>query len=127
MMSDFTPQERQNLINMYISQYNQTNLHIERLFNTLDDIRNNINNLIGNNAYLISTNLKNYAKEPSLNRKWNINTSVEASINFKSGSFRWSIAPQYRYQLLSSFKNKYPIKENLYDMGLKFGVIKTIR
>ena len=83
--------------------------------------------LIGNNAYLISTNLKNYAKEPSLNRKWNINTSVEASINFKSGSFRWSIAPQYRYQLLSSFKNKYPIKENLYDMGLKFGVIKTIR
>ena len=83
--------------------------------------------LIGNNAYLISTNLKNYAKEPSLNRKWNINTSIEASINFQSGSFRWSIAPQYRYQLLSSFKNKYPIKENLYDMGLKFGVIKTIR
>lgn len=49
MMSDFTTQERQNLINMYISQYNQTNLHIERLFDTLDDIRNNINNLISNN------------------------------------------------------------------------------
>lgn len=48
-MSDFTSQERQTLINMYISQYNQTNLHIERLFDTLDDIRNNINNLIGNN------------------------------------------------------------------------------
>jgi hypothetical protein len=48
-MSDFTHQERQTLINMYIAQYNQTNLHIERLFDTLDDIRNNINNLIGNN------------------------------------------------------------------------------
>lgn len=48
-MSDFTPEERQTHINMYIAQYNQTNLHIERLFNTLDDIRNNINNLIGNN------------------------------------------------------------------------------
>jgi len=83
--------------------------------------------LIGNNAYLISTNLKNYAKEPTLYRRWNINTAVEASVNFQSGSFRWSIAPQYRYQLLSSFKNKYPIKENLFDMGLKFGVIKTIR
>jgi len=83
--------------------------------------------LIGTNAYLISTDLKNYAKEPSLNRRWNINTAVEASVNFQSGSFRWSIAPQYRYQLLSSFKNKYPIKENLFDMGLKFGVIKTIR
>ena len=53
-MSDFTHQERQTLINMYISQYNQTNLHIERLFDTLDDIRNNINNLIGNN--MTSTN-----------------------------------------------------------------------
>lgn len=48
-MSDFSPQERQTLINMYVTQYNQTNLHIERLFDTLDDIRNNINNLIGNN------------------------------------------------------------------------------
>ena len=83
--------------------------------------------LIGNNAYLISTNLRNYAKEPSLNRRWNVNTAVEASVNFQSGSFRWSIAPQYRYQLLSSFKNKYPINEKLFDMGLKLGVIKTIR
>jgi hypothetical protein len=83
--------------------------------------------LIGNNAYLISTNLKNYAKEPTLSRRWNLNTAVEASLNFQSGSYRWSIAPQYRYQLLSSFKNKYPIKENLFDMGLKLGIIKTIR
>jgi hypothetical protein len=48
-MSEFSPQERQTLINMYIAQYNQTNLHIERLFDALDDIRNNINNLISNN------------------------------------------------------------------------------
>ena len=48
-MSEFSSQERQTLINMYVTQYNQTNLHIERLFDTLDDIRNNINNLIGNN------------------------------------------------------------------------------
>ena len=48
-MSDFSPQERQTLINMYNAQYNQTNLHIERLLDTLDDIRTNINNLIGNN------------------------------------------------------------------------------
>jgi hypothetical protein len=50
-MSDFniSPQERQRLVSMYVTQYNQTNAHITRLFNTLDDIRNNINNLIGNN------------------------------------------------------------------------------
>jgi hypothetical protein len=83
--------------------------------------------LIGNNAYLISTNLKNYAKQPNLNRRWNINTAVEANINFQSGSYRWSIGPQYRYQLMSSFKDKYPIKENLFDLGIKLGLIKTIR
>jgi hypothetical protein len=34
---------------MYVAQYNQTNLHIERLLDSLDDIRTNINNLVGNN------------------------------------------------------------------------------
>lgn len=77
-------------------------------------------------SYLISTNLKNYAKEPSLNRRWNINSAVEASLNITSGDFKWSIAPQYRYQLISSFKDKYPIKENLMDFGIKLGIVKTI-
>ena len=45
-MSNFSSQERQRLITMYVTQYNQTNLHITHLFNTLDDIRNNINTLI---------------------------------------------------------------------------------
>jgi hypothetical protein len=79
-----------------------------------------------NYSYLISTNLKNYAKEPSLNRRWNLNSTVEANINFKSGGFKWSIGPQFRYQLISSFKEKYPIRENLMDMGIKLGVIKTL-
>jgi hypothetical protein len=52
---------------------------------------------------------------------------MEASLNFNSGGFKWSIGPQYRYQLMSSFKNKYPIRENLMDFGIKLGVIKTIK
>lgn len=82
--------------------------------------------VFANYSYLISTNLKNYAKEPSLNRNLNINGAVEASLNITSGSFRWSIAPQYRYQMISSFKNRYPIRENLMDFGIKFGVTKSI-
>ncbi len=83
--------------------------------------------LITNHAYLISTNLKNYAQEPTLNRRWNLNSSIEASLNIQTGDFKWSLAPQYRYQLISSFKNKYPIKENLMDLGLKLSLIRTIR
>ena len=33
--------EQQRLINMYITQYNQTNEHIEQLLDMLDEIRNN--------------------------------------------------------------------------------------
>jgi hypothetical protein len=82
--------------------------------------------VFANYSYLLSSNLQNYAKEPSLNRNWNINGAVEASVNFENKGYRWSIAPQFRYQILSSFKDKYPVKENLMDMGIKVGIIKTI-
>lgn len=80
-----------------------------------------------NYSYLISTDLKHYAKEPSLNRRWNMNAGIEANLNMEKGGFKWSIAPQFRYQMLSSFKSKYPIKENLMDFGIKVGIIKTIK
>ena len=80
-----------------------------------------------NYSYLISTNLRNYAKEPSLNRNWNINSALEANLNFEKGDVKWSVGPQFRYQLFSSFKDKYPISENLMDFGIKVGVIKTIK
>ena len=81
--------------------------------------------ILNSSAYLISTNLKNYAKAPNLNRRWNINTGMEANINFQKGSYKWSVGPQFRYQLLHSFTDKYPIKENLYDIGIRMGIMKT--
>ena len=83
--------------------------------------------VFANYSYLLSTDLKHYAKEPTLNRRWNMNAAVEANLNMEKGGFKWSIAPQFRYQMLSSFKSKYPIKENLMDLGIKVGVIKTIK
>jgi hypothetical protein len=56
-----------------------------------------------------------------------MNAAIEANLNMQKGGFKWSIAPQFRYQMLSSFKSKYPIKENLMDLGIKVGVIKTIK
>jgi hypothetical protein len=43
--TNLTRDQRQ-LIDMYISQYNQTNAHIERLLDMLDDIRENIQNVV---------------------------------------------------------------------------------
>jgi len=83
--------------------------------------------VINNQSYLVSTNLKNYAQEPSLYRKWNVNTGAEAFVAINSGSIQWVIGPQFRYQLLSSYKDKYPIQEHLLDFGFKVGINKTLK
>ena len=38
--------DQRRIIDMYVTQYNQTNTHIERLLDMLDEIRNNIQNII---------------------------------------------------------------------------------
>lgn len=78
--------------------------------------------IIGNQAYLLSADYKNYSQVPSLIRRWNVNTSLETFVGYSTGKLKWQIGPQVRYQLLSSFVNKYPVKENLFDFGLKVGV-----
>jgi hypothetical protein len=82
--------------------------------------------MLRNKSYLISTNLKNYAEEPALYRKWNLNAGAEAYISMNTGSYRWIMGPQIRYQLLSSYKQDYPIREHLVDFGFKVGIQKTI-
>ena len=78
--------------------------------------------LLDNRAYMISTDFKNYVKVPDLIRRWNVNTGAELILGIRSGKTRWQIGPQIRYQALSSFKDKYPVKENLFNFGLKAGV-----
>lgn len=83
--------------------------------------------MLRNKAYLISTNLKNYAEEPALYRRWNLNAGAEAYVSMNTGSYRWIMGPQIRYQLMSSYKQDYPIQEHLIDFGFKVGIQKTIR
>lgn len=83
--------------------------------------------LLNSNTYLITTDFKNYTKEPSLVRKWNLNAGAEAFIAYERGGVKWQVGPQFRYQLLSSYKKEYPIKEYLMEYGIKVGITKTIR
>jgi len=79
--------------------------------------------VLGNTAYVISTDYKNYAEIPSLTRRWNINTGFEAFAGFSVGKTDWRVGPQVRYQTMSSFKKEYPVKEYLFDFGLKMGIM----
>ncbi|HEX6190777.1 MAG TPA: hypothetical protein VFZ42_00365 [Chitinophagaceae bacterium] len=79
--------------------------------------------IITDRAYLLSTDYKNYVEVPSLIRRWNMNTGFEALVGYTAGKTEWQIGPQVRYQIRSSFEDQYPLKENLFDFGLKVGVL----
>jgi hypothetical protein len=78
--------------------------------------------VLDNRAYLITTDYKNYAEVPSLTRKFNMNTSFEIFTAHTTGKVQWRVGPQIHYQLMSSFNKNYPIKEHLFDFGLKLGI-----
>ncbi len=78
--------------------------------------------ILGDRAYLLSTDYKNYAEVPWLIRRWNVSTGLETFVSYSTGKMKWQVGPQVRYQLLSSFVKQYPVKENLFDFGLKVGV-----
>ncbi len=79
--------------------------------------------ILGDRAYLISTDYKNYVEMPSLTRKWNFSGGFEAYATYNTGKIQWKVGPQVRYQMLSSFKETYPVKEHIFDFGLKVGVM----
>jgi hypothetical protein len=82
--------------------------------------------LLNRNAYLLSTNFKNYTENPGIVRQWNINSNIEAFVSFNVGDFKWQIGPQLRYQPYSTFIPEYTIKEHLMDYGFKLGMSKTL-
>ena len=78
--------------------------------------------LLGDKAYLISSDYRNYIEEPNLVRRWNVNTSLETFVAYSTGHLNWQVGPQVRYQVLSSYLKKYPVKEHLFDFGFKIGI-----
>lgn len=82
--------------------------------------------VLGGNAYALSSNSEFYINDPSLLRRTNINTSVETYLSYRTGAGISVIAgPQLRYQLFSTYKNKYNYTEKLYNAGIKIGLKKN--
>jgi hypothetical protein len=77
---------------------------------------------LNKNVYMISTDYKYYANGAPFFRKWNLNTSVDLNVSYKTGDLKWYIGPQIRYQHLPTYNDIYPIKEYRWDYGLKIGL-----
>jgi hypothetical protein len=83
---------------------------------------------VGKQGWLISADYRNYVKENTLFRNWNINAGIEAFLRFKGkGNLMWQVGPQIRYQMLPAAVSRYPIREHLIDYGFKIGVMKTLQ
>ncbi len=83
--------------------------------------------LLNRNSYLLTSDYMSYVKEPSLFRRWNVNGAAEAYLAYQAGGLRWQIGPQFRYQMLSTYTDDYPLKENLKEYGIKIGISKILR
>ncbi len=83
--------------------------------------------LLNTDAYVLSDDYKGYTKDAQAFRRWNLNVGAEAFISYGVGNVRWELGPQVRYQIFSTYKNTYPLKENMLNYGIRIGITKTIR
>ena len=81
----------------------------------------------GGNAFLISHDSKNFVQDKSLLRTFNVNSSFETFVSFKTPrGIDINVGPQVRYQLLSTYSKEYTYTEKLYNLGLKIGITKKL-
>ncbi|MEP6952123.1 MAG: hypothetical protein ABI863_22725 [Ginsengibacter sp.] len=78
--------------------------------------------VLKSNAYILSSEGNTYVNDPSLLRKLNMNSNFGAFVTFRSTKFKWQIGPNFRYQLLSTYRKDYTLKEHLIDYGIRIGI-----
>jgi hypothetical protein len=83
--------------------------------------------IIASRGYLLSSDKRNYITDTDLFRRWNMNTNLSTYVSFASNKLNWEIGPQVRYQLLSTYSNRYPVKENLINYGIRIGISKPAK
>jgi hypothetical protein len=78
--------------------------------------------VIKSNAYILSSDGKNYVNDPDLLRRLNMSSNFGIFVSFTSAKFKWQIGPNVRYQWLSTYKKDYTVKEHLIDYGIRLGI-----
>jgi hypothetical protein len=82
--------------------------------------------LLNTDAYVLSNDFSSYTKDAEAFRRWNLIAGAEAYISYGVGKIRWEIGPQVRYQIFSTYKNSYPLQENMLNYGIRLGISKSI-
>ncbi len=81
--------------------------------------------ILGGKSLVLSADEKNLITENILRRNWNLNMGVETFLSYKTKSgINFNVGPQFRYQMLSTFKKQYAYNERPYNLGIKLGITK---
>jgi hypothetical protein len=83
--------------------------------------------LLNTDAYVLSNDYSSYIKNAQAFRRWNLIGGVDAYISYPMGKLRWELGPQVKYQIFSTYKNSYPLQENMLNYGIRIGISKSIR
>ena len=110
--------DQRRIIDMYVTQYNQTNTHIERLLDMLDEIRNNIQNIIisgqpRSNRISRNSRYSNAHLNRYINRLLNENRPSYQSIYY---DYNTPINPS----LYSDINNLFPVNVHFFLFVCKF-------
>jgi hypothetical protein len=81
--------------------------------------------VIGGKANLISADKRNYVSDPTFIRHWSLNAALETYVQYKFSGYTLQVGPQLRYQVVSTYSKQFSLNENLYNTGLKIGVLKN--
>jgi hypothetical protein len=82
--------------------------------------------LLNTDAYVLTNDFNSYTKNADAFRRWNLIAGAEAFISYGVGKIRWELGPQVRYQIFSTYKNSYPLQENMLNYGIRIGIAKSI-
>lgn len=80
--------------------------------------------VLKSNSFVISADKRYYVDDPTLMRHLNLGGNFGTFITFTAGKVKWQIGPNIHYQLLSTYKGYYPIKEHLLNYGIRIGISK---
>ena len=83
--------------------------------------------LLNTDAYVLSDDYITYVKNTQAFRRWNLIAGAEAHISYDFGKMRLELGPQVRYQIFSTYKNSYPLQENMLNYGIRIGISRSIR
>jgi len=79
--------------------------------------------IVPGNAFFQASEIRKYLPDPSIVRNWNVNGGIETFITYKTKlGITLNAGPQFRYQMLSTYKNQFTYNERLYNIGIKLGI-----